>query len=201
MFYTMLLLAVSLSSTAVAGSITTTFSSNNTGDGNMFDVVTSGNALSITSLDVHTSPSSGQQTIYLYTRLGSYVGNENSSAGWTLMGSGLVNNAPQGTPVAFDVPDFTLAPNSTFGFYVVGDISNNSLRYTNSSFDISNADLQVVGGVGIAFRGGNHFTADGVFSPREWNGTIYYSVPEPGSFLLSLAGLAAVFVLRRRNYR
>ena len=190
-------LCTSLANAAV---ITTTFVSNNEGDGNMFDVATSVNNVRITNLSVHTFAETGTQTLYLYTRTGTFLGNESSSAGWTLHDTVVVNNAA--TPVNMDILDFDLGANSISGFYVVGDLSNSSLRYTNGGFSVADADLTLSGGVGISFRGGNHFSpaAGTVFSPRTWNGSITYdvlAVPEPSSAALILGALGLLVVGRR----
>lgn len=198
------LLALALSagtlSSAHAIPITTLFAANNEGDGNMFDVETFGNSVLIQSLEINTFGSAGTQTIYLYTRSGTYDGFQNIAAGWTLRDTVVVTNAPGDTPVLFDVADFGLAAGATTGFFVVGDISNASLAYTNGSGVFTDANLQIRSGLngGLAFGGGNHF-GNTVFSPRIWNGTINYSVvPEPTTMALIGIGLAG-FAFRRKT--
>lgn len=187
-------------SLANAATITTTFVSDNIGNGNMFDVTTAGNAVRITSLSVHSQLDAGTQTVSLYTRAGSYAGNELLSVGWDLRASILVNNAA--TPILMDVTDFELAANTTTGFYVVG---TGWIAYTDGVFSLTDGDLTLSGGVGIANRNGPHFLNDQgtVFSPRTWNGSITYtvlSVPEPSSAMLLVSALGVLAAARRRRF-
>ena len=163
---------------ANAGSITTTFGSNNSSAGNMFDVSTFGNALTITGLDVNIG--SGSTHISLYTRSGTYNGFQNSAAGWTLQGSILVTSAGTNNPTFVDIADFGLAASSVTGFYVTNsDFISNAIRmsYTNGNNTYSNSDIQLNLGIG---KGNPDFTGS-TFSPRTWNGTVYYEVSEPVS--------------------
>ena len=57
------------------------------GAGNMFDVNVLGGNLQVTGIDIHTSiPTSGDSsgTANLFTRSGTYVGNETNAGGWNL---------------------------------------------------------------------------------------------------------------------
>lgn len=200
--YLILALSLGLSSLdANALSITTTFAGSNSFAGNMFDVTTFGNALDITALDVNINP--GTTNISVYTRPGTYVGFTDNSAGWTLQGTVNVTSAGAGNATFVDIADFTLAANSLTGFYVTNsDYSSNaiSMNYTNGSNTYSNADLQLGLGIGKADP---DFTG-GTFSPRTWNGTIYYTlnnaaVPEPATLALFTVGLAGFGVRRVRH--
>ena len=196
------------SDVARAGMITTTFASNNSFTGNMFDVTTSGNALIITGFDVNLGSVGTPTPISVYYRSGTYVGNETSPAGWILAGT--VNVISQGTDnmTFVDTADFGIAGSSVTGLYVTVNTNVNAppyMRYTNGSNTYSNADLTINTGVGL----GGLFGSLGVFNPRTWNGTIHYdlaptnAVPAPAGLLLGLTGLPLVgiagWVRRRRT--
>lgn len=186
-----------------AALITTTFSSNNEFEGNMFDVTTFGNALLVTGLDVNVHTTE-RFNIDVYTKSGTYVGSETTPGNWTLTASGTGTGAGRDNPSFVDITDFLLPASSLTGMYVtvspaVGFGAHVLMRYTNGSNTYSNADLQLDLGVGV----GGLFGHNGnIFSPRTWNGTIYYdAVPEPTSLaawgLLGVAGL--VYRVRRRK--
>ncbi|MCH6259461.1 hypothetical protein MLD52_23095, partial [Puniceicoccaceae bacterium K14] len=164
-----------LASTASAGLLTTTFSSNNGYAGNMFDVTTFGNDLNITGLGVNTDANIGSNvTFSLYTKIGSYSGSETNASDWTLIDTKTFASAGEDNESFFDVSDFVLSSNTTYGFYV--DLSSynrntNRLVYTNGSNTYSNADLQIDTGIGR----GTGFSSS-IFSPRTWNGSIHYEV-------------------------
>lgn len=187
---------------ASSGSLTTTFASNNSYAGNMFDLAVIGSSpIVINSLDVNVDGSNCQ--ISVYYRTGSYVGHESSSAGWTLIST--VSIVPQGldVPTQVNINDVTLAIGQTYGFYVT--ISNYasvaaSMNYTDGSNTYSDANLQLTAGIG---KGEPDFTGS-TFTPRIWNGTIHYTlgdaVPVSPWVMLSVFGLiAGVAVIRFRN--
>jgi len=63
------------------------------------------------------------------------------------------------------------------------------MLYTDGTTAYSNIALQIASGIG---RGNPDFSG-GVFSPRVWNGTLFYDqtsvVPEPSAIALLAAGL------------
>jgi hypothetical protein len=174
--------------------ITTTFAADTFGDGNLFDLTTGSRSLVIESLDVNPFPTSGPLTLYLYTRSGTFAGNEFSPAGWTLRGSAPINGAPGNLPVNFDIADFVFDAASIHGFHVVGDISKGTLDYTNGLFSVSNTDLTLSGGVGNSFCGGDHVlnSSSTVFSTRTWTGlSITAWSPSPAAVPWRLSRLQA----------
>ncbi len=149
-------------------SLTTTFSSDNGLDGNMFDV-TALSDIRIVSLDCNIN--AGGTTIEVYTCPGTYVGNETNPAAWTLRGSGSTTStgSDQPTPIPFGL-DIHVDAGTTIAIYVTTS-SGASMRYTNGtgvSPAASNADLQIFEGLGVGHPFGSSY------SPRLWNGTIYY---------------------------
>ncbi|MGB0911164.1 MAG: PEP-CTERM sorting domain-containing protein [Nitrospirales bacterium] len=184
-----------------AASITTTFANNNGQAGNMFDITTFGNALTVNSMDLNLD-SGTTNTISVYTRNGTYLGFENNSAGWTLVSqiSG-VTSAGAGNPTFMDLMDFSLAANSVTGIYVTTG-GPTDMNYTNGANTFANADLRLDLGVGKGGLFGLTFT------PRTWNGTINYTVdgsgqvgavPEPGTIVLMGSGLAGLAFWRSRR--
>ena len=167
-----LLLAAALAPQASAGtpdSLTTMFASNNGLDGNMFNV-TAIEDLQIVSFDCNFD--AGAVTIEVYTCPGGYQGNETNPGAWTLVGSGPTTGAGQDlpTPLPFGV-DIQIPAGQTMGIYITG-ATGAGINYTNGSalgaIAAQNADLSIDEGWGVSHPfGGN-------FSPRVWNGTVYY---------------------------
>jgi hypothetical protein len=191
---------------AQAASLSTTFSSNNGQAGNMFDVTTFGNDLNVTGLDLNLDSIVSPLTVKLYTKLGSYVGAETDPSAWTLASTNILNStAGTDNPTFVDITDFILSANSVTAFYV--DAVQTVVNYTNGTAPgqptFSNADLSIATGAG---KGANFGST---FSPRTWNGTVYYdvvapeaeSVPEPASILglLTVGALGAGSALKRKK--
>lgn len=202
-FLGLALAAAVLSSGASANSITTVFNRNNGGSNGgavYFDVVTNASALSVTGIDTNTNDTGLSFSWTVYGRAGTSVGFENSSAGWSVIGTGTgtANGANVPSPITLDAP-FLLAANSTTGIaFVIGanaghDYSGTGSNPAPGALQYSNADLTLNLGAAsnVPFSGTP-------FRPRIWNGTIHYSVvPEPAT----MAGLAmgALVLIRRRR--
>ncbi len=205
-FVAMLLLPLSIAQSAGplhAATLTTEFNANNGESGNLFDVVVLGNALTVTAFDLNLS--TGPYTIEIYTRSGTWVGHDTSSAGWTLVDS-IANVTGNGlnVPTFVDVNDFTLPGHSTTGLYVTTTApSSLAMNYTSGSGALGdivaqNADLQILEGAGIIYPFGQDFI------PRIWNGTIVYNqaaTPLPAAFPLFATGLGALGLLGWRRKR
>ncbi len=177
---------------AQAASLTTTFAGGNGFSGNMFDVTTFGKDLTVTGLDLNLESISSTLTVDLYTKSGTYVGAETNPSAWKLISTNILNStAGANNPTFVDITDFLLSANSVTAFYIDTNDSS-ALDYTNGTAPgqptFSNADLSIATGAGKGSPFGS------TFSPRTWNGTIYYetvSTPEPVS-LLGLLGIAAL---------
>ncbi len=206
-FSIVLLLGLAPYSATQAESITTTFAGGSNYNGNMFDVLTAGNALTITGIDVNIAPN-GSIPISVYTRDGSYTaaGAETSSTGWTLQGTVYVMSVNSNAPTHIDLTSFTIAANATTGFYVTTDDAN-TMNYTigdpgNYPYTFSNSDLKLTTGNAE----GGLFGSQQVIENRTWNGTLYYTpdtvVPEPSSLILcGIAGVVGLVVTRNRRKR
>src|SRR5690606_5796937 len=144
--------------------------------GNMFDVTAiGGEDVEIEGFDVNIDP--GTALISVYYREGSYIGFENSSAGWTLMGSETVTSAGENMPTYVDVGGLIIPDGDTYGIYVtVSDYPSTNMNYTNGNNSFSDTYLQVNTGVG---KGNPDFTGS-TFAERTWNGNIHYCAGEGG---------------------
>lgn len=188
------------------GSLTTIFASNNNFAGNTFDLVSSVD-ITIVGWDVNLNNGGSTNTIDIYWRLGTAVGNENSSAGWNLMGSdAAVVSQGVDLPTPVNVSGLTMTAGQVYGIYV--DVASyddsTQMLYTNGGPTVySNADLTLTTNDG---RGNPAFTGQQFF-PREWNGAVFYNyvIAAPtlpawaAALMMTLLLGAAVWVLRQRG--
>ena len=158
--------------------LTTTFAHNNGQSGNMFDIVATNNVI-ITGFDINMDPGADTVEVYAVTGGGTFVGNETNTAAWTLIASVPVTSlatsaAAPGTPTPIPAGFCVAIPaGSTQGFYVTMTTTT-LINYTNGTTQgavyASDANIQFQEGIGLAYPFG------GSFSPRVWNGNIYYSL-------------------------
>ena len=160
------------SSEISAQSLTTTSSSNTGSNGNMFDVSNNGtSSITITgfSQNFYQSPVASFE---VYTRSG---GLTTSSSGWSLRnstGSFTPEVRDTLTQLSFTSPvSITINAGETTGLYLRSDRNN---AYTNGTsvgaIAATNSNLTIYEGYGVSVLFGSFF------SPRIWNGTIFYSV-------------------------
>ena len=155
--------------------LTTTSAGGNQFRGNMFDIEPKTD-LNITFVTISTDagwlvPVSAD----VWYREGSYVGFENTSVGWKLLGSGVSVGPLIGDFSTISLPNTKVfEADQVYGMYV--DLTSyglgvQALQYTNGGpTQYSNNDLQITTGVG---KGDPAFTG-GTFTYREWNGIIWY---------------------------
>ena len=171
--------------------LTTFFAQNNNnsiGGQNFFDLdVLKASGITIDSLDVNCGPNTPLGTNFtcnIYTTPTTHVGKETNAAAWTLVSSGPAVSMATNTPTPVNLADFSL-PAGKVGFCVT--FVNASLAYTNGTGANqvhSNADITMTCGTAT-----NAPFAGTVFSPRVWNGTIYYDCVNVTKFCTAKAGL------------
>jgi len=140
--------------------------------GNMFDLIAVRN-VTITSLA--GSFNIGAQTVEIWYRTGTYVGNTSGTSGWTQLGSTSLTG--QGTGVATPIPiAFSVQVNAgqRVAFYVTATAGYGSGNIyttgpTAGTLLSSNADLQLYAGIGTQYP----LTA-GTFADRSFNGVVNY---------------------------
>ena len=192
-------LVATFATPAVVVTLSTPLLAGNGQAGIMFDLVAGGQALTVTggalSLDA------GSHSVEVYTRPGTVVGNL-GPAGWTLISTiNGVAGGGEGTQTFFDFADFAMAAGSTTGIYF-NALAGTPVNYTNGvavgGVVASDANLSIRSGFGR----GSAFGGD--FSPRNFNGSITYTVgagaiPEPASWALLLAGFGLTGAVARRR--
>lgn len=189
-------------SLASADIITTTFvGGNGFTDGQMFNVTSNSNGLLVNALDLNMNSSGLAFTLEVYTKSGSYEGFETNAGAWTLAATGNGVSAGAGNASHVDISDYLITANVLTGIYVKTNLANGSdgITYTNGWTTYSNSDLSISEGAGVW----GAFGAIETFSPRTWNGSIYYeptaSVPEPTTMALFGLGLVAMAGFARRK--
>jgi hypothetical protein len=164
-------------------SITTLFASNNFGNpggANYFDLTVASSPISVTALDINTAETVSFSNFRVYVLPGmTFQGHETNMALWTQVATG------SGTGVGVDMPTHVTLSNpipllagTLYGIAMVADPAI-TLHYTNgngSNQNYSNANVALFLGSATNVP----FTAP-VFSPRVWNGTIYYDVVGGGT--------------------
>lgn len=152
-------------------SLTTLFAGGNGFAGNTFDV-TATNTITIDAFDVHLSNFGATGTIEIYYKVGTSVGFETTPNAWTLLGSTSVVSAGDGNPTHTPIGGLTIQAGETFGIYVnLASYPSHLMRYTNGSNIFSNADFSITTNTGQSSP-----AFSGIFRPRQWNGTIYYTL-------------------------
>ena len=155
-------------------SITTYYASDFGYGGVMFDL-TPAVDLEVTAFDVNLS---GRNfvTVDVYYSNGSSFGIEEDPNGWVFLESVRVNakgtDNPSSVPLQVQAPTFLAG--QTYGIYLElqGVTASNTLRYTNNpSSSYANAQIDLVTNCAKAAGGVGATT----FTPREFNGTVYYN--------------------------
>jgi len=178
--------------TQAPGSLTTHFNGGNGFAGNTFDITPTID-MEITGLDFHAR-GTNVYDIDVYYKIDTCVGYEQTASAWTLLGSatGITGNGGGvGSFADLSGNGVVFSAGQKYGIYM--DNSNyasaGGISYTNGATTpetYSNADLTLEAYSGTrspAFTGGAPFT------PRIWNGTLYYD-GGAGSISLSSTGSA-----------
>ncbi len=145
--------------------ISTTFAAGNGCMGNMFDVTALSGSIIIDSLDLYIG-ATVPETVTLYYRVGTYLGNETTPGAWVPWDTVLVTGAGAGQPTLVITDPLTIPGGQLYGIYVT--LGTTNIDYTNGTNSYSNTDISIQTGAGLC----NPF--GGVNAGRVWNGTIYY---------------------------
>lgn len=198
-----------------ANMLTTLFATNNQGQatgGVYFDLeVVGGDDLVVNSWDINLD-SGFTGDVSVWFRDGTFAGFETSAAGWTLLGTAVgVVSAGNDVPTPIDVgAALDLASGSTTGIAMaltpmsgaVGHLYTNGTG-GNETYNDGLLELRAGSANNVAF-------SSAPFSPRVWNGTVYYDIaggpgglPIPtlsefGLIALLLCLAAAGFAILRR---
>jgi hypothetical protein len=181
---------------AKANSLTTLYATDNagsTGGAVYFDATIGSNSLSVTSFDINTSSTASFTNFQVWLLPGMTSQGNETSAGWTQVATGSGTGAGLDMPTAITLSNsFVLTAGTLYGIALVADPAIDH-RYTNgtgSNQDYSNSDLAL----SLGSASNVPFTLP-IFTPRVWNGTIYYNtisgVPDTGS-TLALLGMGAL---------
>jgi hypothetical protein len=178
------LVSTLISNIVYADSLSTIFAANNSMNGNIFDVQATGtNGINITGFAQNFAGVSTERPDFeLWTVAGGITGNEANASAWTLIsstGSFTSNAVDTPTNLPFSTPfSIRLDPGQRIGIYLTIKINNYSgdptrVAYTNGTglgkVAATNANLTIYEGHGIAYPFGDLYT------PRIWNGTIFYT--------------------------
>lgn len=151
--------------TRADSSLTSHYNGGNGCDGAMFDFIPNVNMI-LDSFAVNIG-STVNETVRVYYRAGTYLGNETNTLAWTLLGQLSVTASGAGQPTRIPVGGLTLQAGQTYGIYIVLQSAN--MDYTTGSATFANTDATMVTGAGLC----GLFT--GVNAGRIFNGTVYYT--------------------------
>ncbi|MFD1553123.1 hypothetical protein DNU06_12395 [Putridiphycobacter roseus] len=113
----------------------------------------------------------GQESVDIYYKLGSYLGHENNASSWTLLTTSTAMVTDSLALTYFKLPTFNAMANDTIGFYFQMTNANSKLGYLSmsSSKTRSNAQLSIFTGSGISYNFTNNYF------PRDLNCDFRYS--------------------------
>lgn len=162
-------------------------------EGNFFDLTARDENVHVTSFDINYQETN--TIVNVYYREGSYLGSENSSDGWILLGAANVTGV-FGTLTELPVGGVTIPAGDTYGFLIHSSNCTGCMKYTSNGSvgNFGNSDLDIFTSKS---RSGSFPFSGPLNSPRIWNGAIHYSVKEGTSCFVSLAsnGNAVTFCL------
>ena len=146
--------------------LTTLVGGNGCTNGNMFNITTGTNPITLTSFDIIPN-ATGVQNVSVYYRVGTYVGNETIPGAWTLLGTYVVNGVDK-TLINMPVASLSIPASSTYGIYI-----NYNAAYSNGTNTYSNSDITINTGAGLCAAFGS------VTASRTFNGRVYYQLNLP----------------------
>lgn len=145
---------------------------NNGQNGAMIDIRAINQSLTIDSLWYESWAAAGTSVATeVYLREGSYTdaGAATTASMWSRIWNGNTTSRGFGAIRTLIPVTFTLQANKQYALYVV--TPNETLGYATGGGSSNNGELAVNGGYGISG------TFAGIFNPRMWNGSIFYSKP------------------------
>ena len=155
-------------------SLTTGFDGTAGGGGIYFNITANEKPVLVTHFDINFRIDGMAE---VYSKSGSHIGFEQTPAAWQSRGKMSVSGT-SGTPTLLDIQDVIIPANETVGFYLfsfdragLGYSFGVALGETFTNDDISLFSL-TSHSEDVAFAGD-------LFSPRTWNGTVYYELYEP----------------------
>jgi len=157
-------------------SLTTLFATNNslgTGSCVFFDVnVLNPAGIVVSQIDQNTGGTVVGTAfgVTLWRRSGTYVGFEQTTAGWTQMATGGGVAVGSNQPSLADFPDFNLPPGVSGMCIVITGATNAYTNGTGTNQTFANADLSI----SLGKSQGTPFVSAPI-TPRVWNGTLRYN--------------------------
>ncbi|NQW42536.1 MAG: PKD domain-containing protein [Bacteroidetes bacterium] len=113
-------------------------------------------------------------TLRLYSRIGTFVGNQTNANAWTLVNQGAATTFIKGGQVyaMISAKNMILNTGTTYGFYITVDPTSggNDIFLTNGATNISNSDMTHIGG-SVA---GSLFASSGIISTWTMNLEVKY---------------------------
>ncbi|MBN1598315.1 MAG: hypothetical protein JW894_08470 [Bacteroidales bacterium] len=155
-------------SEAISEELSTLFAHTNNSNGNMFDIIAHQD-ITVDSFDINIIDNL-QHNVEIYYKQGTYVGFENNPAAWILLGDFTVFGNGLDNPARVRAGGLSVEEGETVGIYIT--LTDGNVGYTNSGVDANNDDITIDCGVGLIYPFGT------VYSPRSWNGTVFYSKGE-----------------------
>lgn len=171
-------------------SLETTYEGGTGQSGNMFDIVAKTADVTIYEMNIH-SVTNAYTRYEIWTREGSYIGHENSSYGWTMIGcstllgagKGMRTNIPTFAPI--DISTTSSSSSNTKSVYITLVAPGAVLQYTpgtagggGKAVAAENDYLQILEGAGKTYPFYN------TYPDRIWNGVLYFGVGGVGSNML-----------------
>ncbi len=153
-----------LEGTILLRSLITTNEGGNGQNGNMFNI-TAKNPVIIRRFS--TNWNTGSLTARIYWHEGGYVTHDDGN--WQLVGTAPMTGV-DGTFVEIPIDvDLTIEIGETYGFYITNSGGSIDIIYTDGTIETySNDDLDLASSIGKEYPFGS------TFSPRIWNGVIWY---------------------------
>ncbi len=185
---------------AQADMLTTLFAANNGGNlggAVYFDANVGANPLEVTGFDTNTTETVAFTNFQVWVLPGLTSQGNETSAAWVQVATGSGTGAGFNNPTSVTLSNsFLLSANTLTGIALVMDpaIGHDYTNGTGANQFFSNADLSIT----LGSASNVPFTL--AFTPRVWNGTIYYNaVPEPASLAFPGIGAIGLIGLARRR--